>query len=962
MIRLPVCLIGFFFLLSAKAQEPFFIQHDISDFNAGSSINVIIQDHQCMIWLGSDDGLSRYDGTRGIYVPLLEMDTQFGISALFEDKDHRIWIGTTSGRIFVMDKFRKVKEFLVEEGSPKVSVTAICQDPTGNIWFATYGEGAYVYTGSRLFNFNDEDGITGEDVYDMVCTPDGQVWMGTDNGITICSFEEEKKSIRTLGLKDGLPDQIVTTLLAGADGSVWIGTFEFGVVYYSSTTKNIHRLFEPDGLDEITAFTLFDSDELWIGTRSSGVWRYNFELKSQEKIHASNQSKQGQVNGLLTDVEGNIWIIMDGGRLMSGFRPFESIQLDIPEIQALYCDANEGLWIGTQEGLFRIEKNIANPAVAIRILPQWSLNITSIVADDYNHLWIGTLDNGLFVYEMSSGVVKHIGSLVGKGGNTIMSMAVSKNKIWVSTLEGIVSYPRNSNIFKKGSDEFQLLNDPWPSNLHFIFQVFVDQQDRVWFASDGNGVFRLDGDQAEHFLGDSLIQLKTVYSICEDQRGHIWFNTPDQGLIEFDGKQYTSFGLKEGIGSLNIAGINLLGMGSLLITNENGLTLFDPESHHAMYYGEEIGIRSFEPGLNANSISQKGHIYTSGRNVIFKRYATQHNLSIHPMTQLTAITIFDKEVDMSNDSQFTYNQNYISFNYVGLWYTSPSAVKYLYKLDGYDRQWKESKDTEASYSNLAPGHYTFSVKASENNSFLDEPTATYSFTIAKPFWQKFWFVALLLLSSMGVFYWFIKSRERKSARQALIRKDMIESQLTALKAQINPHFLFNSFNTLITIIDENPMKPALAIKYVEKLSDFYRSILQYREHETISLTEEWDLVKNYVYLLRERYGDNLRLHMSGPPKEGYIMPLTLQMLIENAVKHNVITEQHPLDLFISIEEDDYIVVKNTLKPKTMPEPSTQFGLHSISSRYQLITDKKVVIENKENTFVVRIPIIKKSTK
>jgi LytS/YehU family sensor histidine kinase len=185
--------------------------------------------------------------------------------------------------------------------------------------------------------------------------------------------------------------------------------------------------------------------------------------------------------------------------------------------------------------------------------------------------------------------------------------------------------------------------------------------------------------------------------------------------------------------------------------------------------------------------------------------------------------------------------------------------------------------------------------------------------------------------------------------------------LQALKAQINPHFLFNSFNTLITIIDENALKPEIAIEYVEKLSDFFRSILQYREQETISLEEEFELVQTFGYLLTKRYGTNLILHFDAAPKDAFILPLTLQMLVENAVKHNVIAENRPLDVYITIDDDQYITVKNNLQPKSSAEPSTQFGLQSIVRRYQLMSERKVIIEKDRDTFRVRIPIIKKST-
>lgn len=959
MTRGLICFLMLCVMGPVIGQEPVFVQHDIGDCHTGSPVNVIFQDRQCMIWLGSDMGLSRYDGTNCHPVFIDEQPADISVRAMFEDSRSRIWIGTTSGRIFVMDKKRTLKEFETEEGHPDVPITSIRQDDHGQIWFATYGEGLYVYTGDRLFNIDVMDGLSGNDVYGMDSTPDGSIWIGTDNGISVCSFHDEKKHIRNIGLKDGLPDQIVTSLVADDKGDVWVGTFEFGVVSFNHETSEFEQPFTCKGMDEITALTLFDRDELWIGTRTSGVWRYCPGHQQAERIHALRQEKQTRVNALRTDVEGNIWVSMEGGKVMSGFRPFESVQLDIPVIQAIYSDASDKVWVGTMNGLFLLEEPLFAPARAKRILPDVSLNITNMIEDDFGHLWIGTLDKGLYVFDPQSGKVHHIGSGVGGGGLTIMSMALSEKFIWVATLEGVVAYPREINILVHGVSHFTLLDDPWQSNLHFVFQVFVDSRNRVWFASDGNGVFKMEEGQVEHITGDSVLVLKTVYSICEDKRGHIWFNAADFGMVDYDGKTFTPFGIQEGLPMPNLAGINTLGSGDILITSEKGLTLLNPELRHPMYYGEEIGIRGWDPGLNANASTTKGHVLVCGKNVVYKGYSPKDKLSIHPRTQLTAVTVFDKEVDYLSQDRFGHNQNYFSFHYVGLWYTSPASVSYLYKLEGYDRQWKESKDNEASYSNLPPGDYTFAVKASENNSFLDEPIATYSFSIARPFWLTPWFISIFFLTALGGFYWLVKSRERKSARQAMARKDMIESQLTALKAQINPHFLFNSFNTLITIIDENPMKPELAVKYVEKLSDFYRSILQYREHETISLDEEWDLVRNYVYLLQERYGDNLRLHMDPPEKDSFILPLTLQMLVENAVKHNVITDQYPLDLYIKIDDEGYITVTNSLKPKVIPDPSTQFGLNTISSRYQLISDKKVIIQRNADTFVVRIPILKK---
>lgn len=955
--------IAFWLLLQMLcAQEPVFHQHDLGDASSSHAFHTILQDQKGMIWMGTDKGIARYDGTTWLEIPIVSGDSVFSVHSLFEDHTSRLWIGTSSGSIFFIDATGTLQPFDIEEGNPKKPIVAITEDRQQNIWFATYGEGAYVYNGSRLFNIGTDDGLRGQDIYAMTSTPSGDIWLGTDDGISICNFKDEKKQIRSLALADGLPDQIITTLKADDAGNVWIGTFEFGVAYYESKTGRVTIPFQAHELGEVTSFTLFDQSEIWIGTRSSGVWRYSQGNTFAKPLEGLNPFRQSRVSGLMTDVEGNIWVIYEDGMLLSAFRPFESLQVSTPDVQTIFCDAACNVWLGTREGLYRIEDQQANAAHAVRVLPDLALNITDIIEDTFHHLWIGTIDQGLYVFDPQNNQVRHFGSILDQGGFTIMSMARTKSRIWLATLAGVVSFPLSQDIWAtRGRPQFTLLDDPWQSNLHFVFQVFVDSHDRVWFATDGNGVYSIDGDQVNHYGGQDSLEIKTVYSICEDHQGHLWFNTASLGLVEYDGHTYKPLRVKDGLSSFNIASINTTGNGDLLVTHSKGIDLLEPERRHMMYFRDEIGIHDFEPGLNASASTVKGDVYTCGRNVIYKYYTPHTRLSIHPRTQILEVTVFDEPVAFHTVHRFSYARNYMAFNYVGLWYTSPQDVTYLYKLEGYDLQWKTSRDRVASYSNLPPGDYTFMVKASENQFFLDEPVATYAFTISKPFWQETWFIVLVASAAAAALYFWVKYRERRSGRQAMIRKDMIESQLSALKAQINPHFLFNSFNTLITIIDENTMRPEVAIEYVEKLSDFYRSILQYREQESITLEEEWDLVQNYIYLLEKRYGNNIRIHMDPPPRDIYILPLTLQMLVENAVKHNVISETYPLDLYITVDDDQYITVLNNVHPKARPEPSTQFGLQSIIRRYQLLTHQKVVVEHSASTFKVRIPFLKKSS-
>jgi LytS/YehU family sensor histidine kinase len=228
-----------------------------------------------------------------------------------------------------------------------------------------------------------------------------------------------------------------------------------------------------------------------------------------------------------------------------------------------------------------------------------------------------------------------------------------------------------------------------------------------------------------------------------------------------------------------------------------------------------------------------------------------------------------------------------------------------------------------------------------------------------PLWKRSWFVAILVLTLIfGMVFW-QRHREQKLGREALLERERIESQYEVLKAQINPHFLFNSFNTLASIVEEQTDE---AVEFIEKLSDYYRSILHYRNQKLITLDEELRLIADFVYLLKKRFGDHFSVEIMVDRATGYIPPLALQMLVENAVKHNVISRNKPLHIAITEAKDEYIEVSNNYQPKRNREPSTRFGLQNIKNRYKLLTGREVRIVQTEDVFCVQLPVIKQPVK
>ncbi|HMQ50025.1 MAG TPA: histidine kinase [Saprospiraceae bacterium] len=188
-----------------------------------------------------------------------------------------------------------------------------------------------------------------------------------------------------------------------------------------------------------------------------------------------------------------------------------------------------------------------------------------------------------------------------------------------------------------------------------------------------------------------------------------------------------------------------------------------------------------------------------------------------------------------------------------------------------------------------------------------------------------------------------------------LKRENIESQLESLKAQVSPHFLFNSLNTLTYIIPENADR---AVRFVQKLSKVYRYILEIRDKKLISLQEEMEFLDAYLFLLRERFGDNLRVNLQIPGEylTHYMAPLSLQILFENAIKHNIISGDKPLEITVWVE-NKRLVVRNKLQRKKQNMPSTKFGLQNISNRYAYLCDEQVDVLESSEYFSVSLPLI-----
>jgi len=217
------------------------------------------------------------------------------------------------------------------------------------------------------------------------------------------------------------------------------------------------------------------------------------------------------------------------------------------------------------------------------------------------------------------------------------------------------------------------------------------------------------------------------------------------------------------------------------------------------------------------------------------------------------------------------------------------------------------------------------------------------------------FLTIMTMAIYEAVYFFVllkKSvREEEQAKQAII-----QAELDTLRNQAQPHFFFNTLNTLRDIIDQSPKEDAK--QFVDKLSDIYRFLLEAGNTNLISLKAELKFAKAYIHVQSERFGENLQLHWNIPEalEDRMIAPMSLQLLLENAIKHNVVSRAKPLEIQVDIA-DDTVVVTNKIQKKSTQLPSTKMGLKNIEKRYALITERPVKIMNDELQFSVSLPLL-----
>jgi hypothetical protein len=355
------------------------------------------------------------------------------------------------------------------------------------------------------------------------------------------------------------------------------------------------------------------------------------------------------------------------------------------------------------------------------------------------------------------------------------------------------------------------------------------------------------------------------------------------------------------------------------------------------------GFVLFNP-LEYSQISAPANVYVSS----FKVSGKENHTSINP-EELTTIDL----------KQY---QNFFSFELSALNFSNPRQTWYAYKLSPLEKDWIYTKERNINYTNIPGGSYQFQFKATTDPNNWNVPEKIIAIHVGTIFYKTIFFYLLVLLFIIGFIYSVYRYRLLQQNKIYVLQtkaqeleKEKALAMYENLKQHLNPHFLFNSLTSLSSLIK---FDQKVAGEFLNSLSKIYRYILKSRDNETVSLSEEIKFVQTFIRLQQTRFNKGLQVNIEVDVahNQSKIAPVTLQNLIENAIKHNIIDDESPLIIDI-FTEDNYLVVKNNLQKKKFVETSNHQGLANLQSLYRYLSSQPVLIIEDEQYFSVKIPLI-----
>ncbi|GJM28534.1 MAG: hypothetical protein DHS20C17_11690 [Cyclobacteriaceae bacterium] len=832
-----------------KGQQYNFRSYSLEDGLPQSEVRALIQDSIGNIWLGTNGGgLCRFNGKEfQVFTKKSGLPDNL-IGALHQDKFGNLWIASSSG----LTKYdgKEFKSYLADKGINDGHYMWLDSDDQGKVWaFGFENQG-----GVRKILYLEEDrfhDLVGE--YPELSENNYILWVYKDklqhfhfitkNGLYTLNGRKLERS----PLQDLAPsDQIAIPFLDDSKGNLWFaaGKFPTPNKLYKSHAGKITQVELPAGISpKQFNFAIEDSKgQIWISLFGTGVLKIIFdeqETPSFQVFNRSNGLPNTRINQILEDREGNIWFGSNGGGLIK-YSSDKFIAISLEDglsneiIWSVSQDGRGDFWFGTGGGAIikydgkEVENVFTEENSPIGFVRKF-LELGNGV------MLIGSM-NGLWSYDgkefsrvsQQYGLPERakIGDLI-KDGNELLISVYGK---------GVARYNGRETKFITAEKDGISTND--------VDHLMKDSKGNIWMTSKRRGATKYQGDPLnalepkEQDAGSRVVNFDSknglnndyIIQIAEDKTGNLWFASYGGGLNIYDGSQFTYLDMESGLTSDNIYSVIADNEGNIWAGTQNGVDKIIIDDQGVVLsitnFDKYDGFTGIESNSMANFKDDEGNLWFGTINGVMRYNPTADQVNpTPPVTNITQMKLFFKNVDwnessyqkyisgidswhqLPKDLNLPYDLNHVTFNFEALSFQVPEKVKYQWRLEGLDKDWAPvTSKTEAVYANLAPGNYTFQVKASNNDGVWNQVPASFPFRVQPPWWGTWWFRILLVTSIIGlvvVFYkWRIHNiKQKKNELEKMVKLKTQEVVKQKDEILVQSKKLEESYNNLELLSD-----------------------------------------------------------------------------------------------------------------------------------------------------------------
>ncbi|MCS7158396.1 MAG: ATP-binding protein [Blastocatellia bacterium] len=726
--RLALSFIGLLIATSsAAAEQYYFRRYTATEGLSQAVVQALYQDRVGYLWIGTQAGLNRYDGTAFTTYGPAQGLAQDWINAIVEDAHGRLWIATLGG-VFIWDG-RQFRSYTRTDGLADDRVTALAVDREGGIWCGTY-RGISRYDGQRWRTYTTADGLPDPRVNVLLVDARGRLWAGMEAGLAywtgsrFVAFDPE-----------GLRNQSVRALAVDRAHRLWVGTNKGVRVYERERLTKLYATAHPVVTLCVDRFGI-----AWAGTPQGLV---KIEQERLLTLTARHGLAYTDVRALLEDREGILWIGVLGGLYKFHSRAFTIYRVEdglgSNVVRPIVRDQRGWLWVGTSGGLSRFDgTRWRNFTRRDGLTDDY---VFALLEDRQGWLWIGTRA-GVTLFD---GARFRRDPVLSRLGLTVALAQDRAGAIWIATLPG--------GVFKWTEARLEPIRVEGQTFSNA--RILVDRRGWVWISGD-RGLSRWDGRNWRTYTTRDGLASDQPYFLCEDTRGHIWFGYhSSHGVTRFDGKTFQHYTTREGLTNDAVYSLGADRHGNIWIGTARGVDRFDGTTF--VHYGVEEGYADPESNAGGFWEDADGTLWFGTMGGL-SRYDPRFDLTrgeppalLIQQVRLGTRSFLLGELQGARPPEVRYWDNTLIARVAVFSFLNERQVQIEYRLMGFQEEWTLLEGRELQVSNLPPGSYVLEVRARKYRGAWS-PLQSFAFVIRAPFWQRWWFWGTMGIALLGLFY------------------------------------------------------------------------------------------------------------------------------------------------------------------------------------------------------------------